>query len=204
MKSCIFLFVLGVCIESYAQPKSTQFYLDKWSSNQLLETNTAKDLSFLTEAEKQAIMFVNLARMYPKEFASKVVANYYGNENYGDYLKGSSYQASLLKDLNKAQPVGKLVFDQAAYESAQCFALEQGKTGKTGHDRIQCKSYFYGECVSYGMETGLDIAMHWLVDHDVPSLGHREICLSARYTKIGLSKAPHKSYGVCTVADFVF
>ena len=52
------------------------------------------------------------------------------------------------------------------------------------------------------MLTGKDIALQWLIDHNVPSLGHREVCLDETYTKIGLSIHSHKREGTCAVADF--
>ncbi len=175
-----------------------------WSKEQLTKANTVKDIDFLTDAEKEAILYINLARLYPKDFASIVVANYFGTERYGDYLKDSEYRKSLITHLNSMQPVGALVFEMELYENAKCFAKEQGEAGTIGHDRINCPKGNYAECCSYGMDKGIDIAMQWLIDDKVPSLGHRINCLNGSYTKVGISVNYHKAWQNCAVADFIW
>jgi uncharacterized protein YkwD len=46
--------------------------------------------------------------------------------------------------------------------------------------------------------------MSLLIDEGVKSLGHRRICLSARYTAVGISTQAHSDYGTNTVMDFTF
>lgn len=175
-----------------------------WSATQLEKANTAKDIVFLTSVEKEAIKYINLARLYPQEFAKNELAGYYGTVKYGDYLKNSPYITSLLNDLAKAVPSEALIFDQAAYDNAKCFAIEQGLAGTEGHTRINCSKGNYAECCSYGMETGKDIVMQWLIDHNVSSLGHRINCLNKSYKKIGLSVQYHKRWGKVAVADMIW
>ena len=175
-----------------------------WTSDQLTKANTAKDSDVINQAEKDAIMYINLARLYPKEFAEYEVNDYFGPEKYGGYLEQSSYRTSLIQHLNSMEPVHALNFDQSLYEYAKCFAKEQGEEGYVGHDRKECADGNFAECCSYGMETGLDIALQWLIDHDVPSLGHRDNCLNAEYTKIGLSIHPHTKWDWCCVADMIW
>ncbi len=175
-----------------------------WSKEQLSNANTVKDIDYLTEAEKEAIVYINLARLYPKEFASIVVENYFGTHRYGDYLKDSEYRKSLITHLKSMTPVSALVFETELYENAKCFAKEQGEAGTTGHDRINCAKGNYAECCSYGMDKGIDIAMQWLIDHGVPSLGHRINCLNRSYTKVGISVNTHTVWQNCAVADFIW
>jgi hypothetical protein len=40
----------------------------QWSATQLAKANTAKKVKELTFEEKQTIMYLNLARMYPKDY----------------------------------------------------------------------------------------------------------------------------------------
>jgi hypothetical protein len=177
-------------------------YSQSWTNEQLEKANTAKDIEYLSQPERDAIMYINLARLYPKQFAQTEVKDYYGPEKYGEYLKKSDYRKSLLSTLDTLKPRNILTFDKALYESAKCFSKESGDEGKVGHERKICpKDTYYAECCSYGMETGLDIALQWLIDHDVASLGHRINCLNSAYTKIGLSIHAHKKYDVCAVAD---
>ncbi len=175
-----------------------------WTATQVETANTAKDIAVLTKAEKDAIMYINLARLYPQHFAKYEVENYKGPSKYGDYLKNSPYIKSLLTDLKKATPAPAMFFDISAYENAKCFAIEQGLAGQEGHTRIKCEKGNYAECCSYGMETGLDIVMQWLIDHNVASLGHRINCLNKSYKKIGLSVQYHKKWGKVAVADMIW
>jgi uncharacterized protein YkwD len=173
-----------------------------WTSAQLDKANTAKNSTYLTTEEKETILYINLCRLYPKDFLRNELMNYYGTEKYGDYVRNSSYRESLIKLLNTMQPVNALYFDLETYTGAKCFAKEQGQAGTTGHSRKSCKADYDAECCSYGMETGRDIAMQLLIDDDVPSLGHRIICLDNEYTKIGVSVQPHKNWDVVAVLNF--
>lgn len=191
----LFLIVCFTCSLTFAQG---------WTNTQLETANTAKDVALLTSVEKDAIKYLNLARLYPQDFAKFEVASYHAPAKYGDYLKNSPYTKSLLSDLNKATPAPALYFDNDAYENAKCFAIEQGLAGQEGHTRINCKKGNYAECCSYGMDTGLDIVMQWLIDHNVASLGHRINCLNKSYKKIGLSVQYHKVWGKLAVADMIW
>lgn len=169
----------------------------------MVAAHTAVNISELTAEEKEIIRYVNLARMYPRKFAELEVKNYLGPKEFGDYLKTSTYKKSLLEDLKNRSPVAPLHFDERMYVLAKCFAREMGIRNYTGHRRKDCSSEgLMGECCNYGDSMGRDIAIGLLIDHDVPSLGHREICLSGRYRGIGVSIAPHKSYRYGAVLDF--
>lgn len=175
-----------------------------WTTAQLDAANTAKNETYLSAVERDAIMYVNLARLYPKEFAKYEVEGYNGTVKYGDYIKGSPYKQSLIKDLNSMQPVHALKFDEELYKDAKCFAAEIGAAGAVTHARKTCIKHDYAECCSFGMDTGKDIAMQWLIDHDISTLGHRKNCLDKSYTKIGLSLHTHTKWGVCAVAEMIW
>lgn len=173
-----------------------------WSDEQLMNANTALNEIYLTSVEKEVILYINLARLYPKQFAEIEVETYEGTKKYGPYVKNSKYRSSLLKKLKSMKPVNALMPDKECYENALCFANESGKSGYVGHQRKKCPKKNYAECCSYGMDTGRDIALQWLIDHDVPKLGHRSICLDGIYSKIGISMQIHKKYETCAVAEF--
>jgi uncharacterized protein YkwD len=179
-------------------------FAQSWTAEQLSKAATAKDIEYLTQAEKDAIMYINLARMFPKEFVKFELENYQAPIKFGTYLKNSSYKKSLITELNKQKSMAALTFENVLYEDAKCFATEMGDRGEIGHARIKCKASNYAECCSYGMETGKDIAMQWLIDHDVQGVGHRRNCLEPTYTKIGLAIHTHKKWQVCAVAEMNF
>lgn len=175
-----------------------------WTDAELQAANTAKEISQLSPAERDAILYLNLCRLYPKKFATLEVKSYTPPEKYGNYLENSPYKASLLQDLNSRQPTHALSFDTALYNNARCFAQELGNSGRTGHEHLSCKKGNYAECLSYGMHTGKDIALQWLIDHDVESLGHRKICLDPAYHRIGLSVHSHTEWSKCAVAEIIW
>ena len=201
-----FLFTLLCFAKSNAQsPANTiDSVLRKWTQEEVNAANTAASIAELTNVEKETILYVNLARLYPKKFAKAEVETYYGNAYYGDYVKNSDYRHSLIKTLNTMKSTNALVFDEGAYENAKCFAKESGDNGITGHQRINCKKGNYAECCSYGMDNGREIALQWLIDHNVASLGHRINCLNPAYTKIAVSFHTHTKYRICAVADMIW
>jgi uncharacterized protein YkwD len=54
------------------------------------------------------------------------------------------------------------------------------------------------------MDTGKDIVLQLLIDHDVPSLGHRINCLNKAYTKVGVSVQKHINTDICAVIDMIW
>lgn len=177
-------------------------FSQEWTEKQISEANTAVKITILSKIEKDIIKYINLTRLYPKQFVKNEIANYYGSSKYGEDLTNSTYKASLIKHLNTMQAVGILQFDIEAYENAKCLGKEQEKNGSIGHKRKKCKDGAYGECCSYGMDTGKDVIMQWLVDEKLQSVGHRLNCLNKSYTKIGVSVNPHKKWDVSSIADF--
>ncbi len=179
------------------------FFSQAWSEQELAKANTCILIDDLSNIEKEAILYINLARLFPLKFAKIEVPPYFGPEKYGAYLKYSPYKESLLSDLKTTKPMNALIFDEKLRELAICFALEQGASGYMGHDRKKCEGFYNAECIAYDMETGKDIAMQLLVDHEVPSLGHRQACLDSELTKVGIGFSKHKKASFCAVLDFL-
>jgi len=186
------LLLVSVCW-SFQQPG--------WTEEELAMANTAKDANFLTQEEKDVFLYLNLARLYPKKFAEFEVKNYTPPAKYGDYLKNSPYVKSLIQELKKQKPLSVIYPDEEMYEEALCLVREQAKSGKMGHDRKKCPKTYRGECCSYGMEAGRDIVMQLLIDHNVKSLGHRNICLGD-YSRMGTATGSHPKTGTFAVLDF--
>lgn len=172
-------------------------FCQDWTDEQLDKASTASEINILSEDEKAAIMYINLARMYPKDF---VLIELDGLTDFP--IKNPSYLNSLKKELNDMPAREPLYFDNKVYDYAKCFAKESGERGYVGHTRKKCAKSFYPECCSYGMKAGWDIALQWLIDDGVSNLGHRKNCLEKGFNKIGLSIQYHKKYQVCAVADF--
>ena len=192
----VFIVLVGSAICSNANAQA-------FTAAQLDSANTAKSITQLSSEEKNVIKLINLARMYPKQFAKNYVAKYDEKKTGFDY--GPAYaqdKASLITTLNSTNPMKPLVFDNEMYELAKCWCVESGKSGAIGHTRKTCKSGYNGECCSYGFSGALDIVMQLMIDNNVPGSGHRKIILTPYYTKIGITNGSHKVYSFCSVIDF--
>ena len=179
-------------------------YSSEWNRSDYENCNTAKDISYLSSEEKNVIWVLNMMRLNPQLFLSSVLLNP-KCEFYKAEKKRNRYYNSLINDLKSAHPIQSFLNPElTCYESARCHALSSGEKGYVGHDRVNkdCKMDFYGECCQYGYSRGLDIVLDLLLDYDVPSVGHRKICMSDEYLFVGSSIKPHTVYQFNTVIDF--
>ena len=215
-----FVVLFFICANLPANNKSQQFqyfstikdtainplveFSTEWSERQYLQCNTAESASYLSKEEKKVIWILNMIRVNPQLFLNSVLLNPKCNE-YKTPAKRNHYFNSLISDLEKAKPIYALLSPDAdLFKGAYCHAYQSGLKGRLGHSRAGegCEKDFYGECCDYGNTQALDILLSLLIDEDVPSLGHRKICLSDEYTLIAVSIQPHKKYGTNTVLDF--
>jgi uncharacterized protein YkwD len=180
-------------------------YSPAWNNAMYKKANTAAKANYLSKQEKQIIYILNLARMNPPLFANTVVKQFPGKIGNRELTKHPDY-ISLIDTLKKLKPLPLLYPDSLCWLSAKCHATSSGETGYVGHNRVNdmCESvsHFSGECCHYGYADPFSIVISLLIDEDVPSLGHRKILLLKRFTKLGVSLAPHKEYGTNAVLDF--
>lgn len=184
MKTVISIILILTSILSIAQ---------EWKKEQLSNANTAANVSYLTKTEKETILYLNLARLYPKDFVKNELSN--SGKGY--------YETSLIKTLKRMKPTNALVLDETLYDFAKCYSKEMGERGTVGHNRKKCKKGNFAECCSYGMSSGREIVLQLLIDDGISGLGHRKICLSEHYSKIGISIYSHKTYSTCAVLDIL-
>jgi hypothetical protein len=209
-----FLFILSFLpfwIPGFTPPEPAANPLETfdlaWKDAKYAACNTARNVKYLSATEKEIIYVLNLVRLYPRQFNRTVVAKW-PNHTDASYLSTNNYYTSLVTLLDKMQPVGILTADSLSWISAKCHAITSGQKGYVGHDRQTetCgqQSKYWGECCHYGHNTALEIVMDLLIDKDVPSLGHRSICLSNSYKAVGVSIKPHSVYRFNTVLDFTY
>ncbi len=174
-----------------------------WTDVQLAAANsTTADNETLSGEERDAIMYLNLARMYPKDFAKYELQDYTGSADSPMFYENSPYKTSLLDELNYAYPIPvAFILSDEMNENCKCVAKEQSEDGSHGDVRKFCPETIFVENRSYGMETGKDIVMQWLIDHDFPDLDHRNTLLNGGYTEIGLSMHWHLVYGMCAISQ---
>lgn len=180
-------------------------YSTEWNNAIYEKCNTAAGVTYMSAKEKEIIYILNLIRVYPSLFAKTVLEAYPERSSNPGLVNDKYYYQSLLALLRKMKPVTALQPDQKCYTSASCHALHSGQKGYVGHVRQspECskKKYYFGECCDYGNSNALDIVLSLLIDQDVPSLGHRTVCLYD-FSTIGVSVQPHRKYGTNTVLDF--
>jgi uncharacterized protein YkwD len=175
----------------------------EWTAAQKTKANTASTVAILSPIEKGIIMYINLVRLYPKQFMNQEVKNYNGTFGQPDLVKNSPYKKSLIKQLETMQAVNALVFDKELYDNAKCLAQEQNKSGNVGHQREKCADKRCYECVMYGDLSAREIVLLWLIDDNEKSLGHRLNILQKSITKAGICEYAHKKHGRCAVLDLL-
>lgn len=207
MKTSISTIILFIIVSTFAMGQGTsgpsikKTVIKNTSVQAKPSTNTAEPA--FTTGDAGVIEALNWVRANPKEYISKVLLNP-NSKGFVDSSERDDYFNSLVSDLNQVRPITtKLTYDPALYESAMCHAVTSGTRGFVGHERQDnsCKENFMAECISYGPYVPINIVCNLLIDRGVPSLGHRKILLSDRYTKVGVSIQPHASYRYNTVID---
>ena len=180
-------------------------YSTEWNAAKYAACNTAAQAKYMTEEERTIIYILNLARTNPKLFCETVVKPYCEEADID--MSSEHYYKSLVRQMNKMEPLGLLQPDHACWASAACHAETSGKKGYTGHQRQTSKCQqvkrYNGECCSYGVSGAVGVIVDLLVDEGVENLGHREILLGG-YKKAGVATRPHNSYRTNTVIDVVY
>ncbi len=184
-------------------------YFSEWNKPEYQKANTAKDITYLTEEEKEVFYYLNLARIAPSLFARTYLKDYEGDKGFNKGYAWFERKQSLMETLSEMEPVSLIYPDKAMYYLAKCFAYEAGKLGLMGHDRSQtsCSAGYNAECCQYGgAKNGLSIVMSLLIDagENNEDLGHRKICLRDASYGMGVSIQPHTKYKFNAVLDFIY
>lgn len=169
--------------------------------------NTANAVQAINQREKQVVLYINIARCYPKYFLDSILIPYMDSAKTN---KKSMYYKTLLADLNKANSLKPLTFNKELYSIAKKHARNMGWTGKTGHSSSRGKTFAErtadisgcGEDCSYGFRKPLDIIFQLMLDEGVPSLGHRKNILDPTYKTVATSIYRHRKYKWNCVIDF--
>ena len=182
---------------SFAQPG--------WDSILIEKANTARDNRNLKDDEKQVIFYTNLARANGKLFAETYLKRYMDSTG----MKPTPFTRSLERDLRNIHDLPMLYPEPDLYDIARKHAIESGKTGREGHKGFKrrfndLRSVYYevGENCYYGQNNPLTIVIKLLIDEGIEDLGHRYIMLEPRYSSVGVSIMPHKTYGYNCVMEF--
>lgn len=185
--------------------------------------DTAATAEYLSTAEREVILEINKARTDPPEYARRVLAPM--REYYRDKLlrfpgempvstvEGRPALDECIKVLSATKSLPALTPSKGLALAARDQARDQGKSGAIGHggadgstmesrmSRYGTWSGAAGENIDYGNGEAVRIVASMLIDDGVPSRGHRQNLLDARFKVIGVAIGTHPSYGHMCVID---
>ena len=205
---------------------SSQVNAQKWTDAEFRKANTAANASYLTNEEKNIVMYMNLIRIDGEKFYYTFLEDYINNYNakvrkYRNYnelriTRNNSYYTSLLKHLRGVKNLQLFYPDDKLTSLSRSHAQDLNRNNLDTHESSngdkfskRLSRYFANKAMSenidFGYSNSLDIVCHLLLDCGVPSLGHRFNLLDQKYklNTVGVSIQPHPSYTWCAVIDFV-
>lgn len=184
---------------------NSKYPFEEWTQAEIDKANTAKNASYLSQEEKNVILFTNLARINGDLYSRTFVPAFM--DKFG--IKSSSYSKSLIRELKNLKELSVYQSDKLLYSEAKDHAVKSGKRGATGHQgfdkrykNVQGKFGYFGENCDYGYKLGWEITTDLLIDEGIQGLGHRKAMLNTDYTHVGVAIADHKKYRVNCVMDF--
>lgn len=198
----------------------------KWTDAEFEKANTAANADYLTNEEKNIILYMNLIRLDGEKFYYTFLEDYINNynskvkqyRNYNDLkiARNNSYYVSLLKHIKGVKNLAMFYPDEKLTKLSRDHAVDLNRNNLESHDSSngdkfskRLSKYFpnksMSENIDFGFSNSLDIVCHLLLDCGVPSLGHRFNLLDQKYklNTVGVSIQPHPSYSWCAVIDYV-
>lgn len=166
--------------------------------------NTAKDVSYLTDEEKQVIFYCNLARLDGRAF-SDALLNLRNSED--------TCEKTLVEALDTTKDLPMLFPNEQLCNAAAAHASDLGTNGLLQHessdgtkpfDRI--REYYHGNAMAENVAAGngkaFFIVRQLLIDRGSSTYGHRKTILSSKFCRIGVAIHEHTKYKFCCVQDF--
>jgi uncharacterized protein YkwD len=198
------------------------------------ELDTARNVSYLTDVEKDVILEINKVKANPKKYAEEVIKpilNTFVENPWQNPLirkKGDTWLVTkegtplineLIAELQTIEPMQILTPSMGMSHAAKDHTKDCASHNTTGHagsdggqfwDRVNRYGKINlfqaggGECLSYGSNTGVDIVLQLLIDDGVQSRGHRKILLNPNASKIGVGFGEHPKYKYMCTLDIAF
>ncbi|GAB4378324.1 MAG: hypothetical protein Kow0075_08110 [Salibacteraceae bacterium] len=190
------LLLLGNCL--WGQKANFQF--TAYNDSILKLANSASEVDYMTEGEKQVIFYINLLRMNPALFSESYLQPYLDEHS----IKKDKDVKELMKELEETEGTMPLKPSELLTKVARNHAVDMGETGRTGHTSSDGKSFkermaevsekYAGvnENANYGLSDPLAIVIDLLIDRGVPNKGHRKNMLDPLMEYVGVAIEPHK------------
>lgn len=188
-----FAFFTAIQIEGQTYPGFSQEQIDR--------LNTAQEVSYLSEAEKENVLLMNLMRFDGATFWDSIAEPYIVQFE----IPRTRYTRSLEKDLKATSGLKVLQPEEALYRAAHKHAVASGNEGKLGHTSsagtfeqrlkpLATEFNYLLENCDYGSSTAMDILMNLMIDEGLPEVGHRKNILHKEVDAVGVAIAPHTTY----------
>ena len=185
-----------------------------------------KNVTYLSEIEKQVIIEHNKCRTNPSKYVNEtlipLLKSISNNGTYKDsrgiYIQtneGASAVEEAIRVLKSQKPLPMIYPKEYLYNAAKDHCLDHGPKSLVGHGGTdnstplsRVKKYNsrvrgVGENISYGPTTGAEIVRDLIVDDGVSSRGHRDNIFE-NYRYLGVAYDFHKGYNVMCVIDYEF
>lgn len=182
--------------------------------------DTARDVDYMDEIEKDIVLEMNMARTNPKKYSELYIeprTKKFNGTIYGGSLQtfeGVAVVNECVKFMNSRKPLQTLAPSKGLTRAAKDHAETQSLTDEIGHNSTDGADPFTrmkrygsyrtaGENISYGSKTAREIVVSLLIDDGVKSRGHRKNIMSKDFKTTGIGfAAQHKKYGCECVLDF--
>ena len=183
----------------------------------------AGDNPYLSSVEAGVVVELNLARTDPKAYA-RYLRDYRAMIHNGIFERpgeigirlqeGTRAVDEAIAFLEKRSPLEALAPSRGLSRAARAQAMDQGKSGATGHSGSDGSSPFdrmnrygqwdsiAGENAAYGASDARGIVIRLIVDDGVSSRGHRANIFNEAFKAVGVGVGPHPKYGTVCVQDF--
>jgi hypothetical protein len=210
MKSrTLFLSLILMSLLSSLQAQETDLF-QIWPDTILSKANSASQVSYMSDQEKNVVFYINMCRVNPPLFAETYFTDYIKERK----IKKDKDVKGLIKFLENTKPRVILQPNELLTDLARNQAKDMGESGRTGHNSSDGTAYrtriesamksFNGvnENANYGNEMGIDIVIDLLIDRDVPDAGHRKNILDPEMEFVGVAIEPHRRFKFNCVQDF--
>lgn len=201
------------------QPRYTKDKIDTtiWDLSIL---DTARDVDYMFEVEKNVVLEMNMVRSNPKKYAEMYIEprtkRFSGNIYNGNLMtnEGVSVVNECIKFMSSQKSLPILKPSKGLTQAAKDHSTTQSLTDKTGHDGTDGSDPFErmkrygtfstaGENIDYGATSAREIVVSLLIDDGVKSRGHRKNIMNKSFLTVGVGYADkHKKYGAECVIDY--
>lgn len=214
---CIILFIWIVVLPAVVLAQSEDSF---WPE----ELNTAKNVVYLNELEKNVIMELNKVRSNPRQFAEEYLEELrlayngkiytYPGQDPVKTQEGIGPLTECIEVLQQTKPMQSLLPESGLTKATEDLTADQKKNGGIGHitrngASPQKRMEKYGdwdiclaEDITYGSFEARQIVIALLIDDGVQDRAHRKNILNPCFRYAGISYGEHLSYETICAIDY--